>query len=993
MGAIGELTRARIGHRPGRWILVALGVALALALPVISAATGRVVATRALEAAVESLPVGERTVVAAYGGARDPAVQRADDALVREEVGRLTSTPLVHQMLFGEIADPQGTVYRIAASDALASQVRLTSGRLPTSCTPTRCEVLATGPGQPPIVDPTLGLVVVGTADRTDPLLLPGTFDPGPGTRVLLGADTDTMQRLASLESFPRGAGWVAPLDPERVAALGVPAYAELSRSVGDDLSLKIRALVLTVPDDALLREDSRAAASRGRFALLGGTTAVLALGFVLVAAAGLRREHVATAGLLRRRGASSRALLRFALLGAGAAVLVGALVGALIGWLVALVAASRTPLAPPAVQLANAALVDSLPWLLGLGLVAIAITTAVLAWPTARESTAWHVVELLAVVCVAVAALVAARGAVGVATVAGDPLSVALPVLALIAAALVAARIWVPLASAASRHLPSNAVAARLAAAGGVRRPLRTAVTAGFVTAAVGSVVFAGAYRATLQAGSADTAAYDVPTTARLTMGPQGADPVALLESAPLAAPAYSVLRTVASVSTSASSGEAVSVLGIDPAVLPSFSLWDRTVGGSDPASAQRAITVPAPPAGIAVNGSTLTLPVRSWVRTQPGKIDVTAWFTTADGRERGTALNLVDGTLTGPVPDMGVPATLTSITMRENIDDLTRRAHKSGEGGTPEADLAGRLVLGLPEGSQGSWSEWSSRTARASGSDELTIEYLLSGPVAIVRPGAADRPAVPVLVDPLTAARGSDLRLDLGVGESVAARVVGSLPRFPTLGERFVVADRAALAAALEDHLPGSAAPHEVWATGPQAQVVPALAVAPYDQLVVRTQEARRTALESDVVSQGAAWLLLVAAAVSLLVAVLSLVLLVIGERRDDAGQLVAQEADGVATSTLRRSLWWRAVAVAVPGLVLGTLAGLLLTRSVSTLVALSASGTAAVPPLVPSVGAGWTTVVLVVGLGAALLVCAVVAARTLRSAWPERVDEDLR
>ena len=119
----------------------------------------------------------------------------------------------------------------------------------------------------------------------------------------------------------------------------------------------------------------------------------------------------------------------------------------------------------------------------------------------------------------------------------------------------------------------------------------------------------------------------------------------------------------------------------------------------------------------------------------------------------------------------------------------------------------------------------------------------------------------------------------------------------------------------------------------------------------------------------------------------------LLVIGERRDDAGQLVAQEADGVATSTLRRSLWWRAVAVAVPGLVLGTLAGLLLTRSVSTLVALSASGTAAVPPLVPSVGAGWTTVVLVVGLGAALLVCAVVAARTLRSAWPERVDEDLR
>ncbi|HET7901355.1 MAG TPA: hypothetical protein VFL59_09220 [Candidatus Nanopelagicales bacterium] len=993
MGAIGELTRARIRHRPGRWILVALGVALALALPVVSAATGRVVATRALESAVAALPVGERTVIAAYGGARDPELQKRDDALVRDGVGRLTSSPLVHQMLFGELADATGGIYRVAASDALASQVRLTSGRLPTSCTPTRCEVVATGPGQPPAVDPTLGLVVVGTADRVDPLLLPGTFDPGPATRVLMGSDTDTMQQLSSLEQFPRGAGWVAPLDPERVAALGVPAYAALSRSVGDDLSLKIRALVLTVPDDALIAEDARATASRGRFALLGGTTAVLALGFVLVAAAGLRREHVSAAGLLRRRGASSRALLRFALLGAGAAVLVGAVVGAALGWVVALVAAARTPLAPPAVDLANAALVDSLPWLLGLGLVAVVVTTAVLAWPTARESSAWHVVELLAVVCIAVAALVAARGAVGVATVADDPLSIALPVLALIAAALVAARVWVPLASAVSRRLPSSAVAARLAAAGGVRRPLRTAVTAGFVTAAVGSVVFAGAYRATLQAGSADTAAFDVPTTARLTMGPQGADPVTLLESAPLPLPAYAVLRTVAGVRTSATSGDAVSVLGIDPKVLPSFARWDRTVGDSDPVAAQRALTVAAPPEGIPVSGSTLTLPVRSWVRTQPGKVDVTAWVTTADGRERGTALTLTGGTLTGPLPDMGVPAKLTSITMRENIEDLTRRAHKSGEGGTPEADLAGRVVLGLPVGAQGSWSGWSSLTAKTSGSDELAIQYTLSGPVVIVRPGSADRPPVPVLADPITASRGTELRLDLGVGESVAARVVGTLPRFPTLGERFIVTDRASLAAALEDHVPGSSAPHEVWATGSASQLSPALAAAPYDQLVVRTQDARRATLESDVVSQGAAWLLLVAAAVSLVVAILSLVLLVVGERRDDAGQLVAQEADGVATTTLRRSLWWRAVAVAVPGLVLGTAAGLILTRSVSTLIALSATGTAPVPPLIPSVGAGWTTAVLVVGLGGALAVCALVASRTLRSAWPERVDEDLR
>jgi len=122
-------------------------------------------------------------------------------------------------------------------------------------------------------------------------------------------------------------------------------------------------------------------------------------------------------------------------------------------------------------------------------------------------------------------------------------------------------------------------------------------------------------------------------------------------------------------------------------------------------------------------------------------------------------------------------------------------------------------------------------------------------------------------------------------------------------------------------------------------------------------------------------------------------SLVLLVVGERRDDAGQLLAHEADGVATSTLRRSLWWRAVAAAVPALVAGTIAGLVLTRSVSTLVALSASGTAPTPPLLPAVGPGWTGVVLLAGLSIALVACAVATSRMLRSAWPSRPDQDLR
>jgi hypothetical protein len=998
VGAVGQLTWARLRHRPGRWLLLALGVAVALLLPVVSAATGQLVAARTLSNAIDRLPVGERTVIASYGGTADPAAQQRDSALVRSGISALTARPIVHQMLFGELADGVGETYRLGATDDLEQQVRLTGGRFPRSCTPQRCEVVLTGATTSPVLDPALGLVVVGTGERTDSLLLPGTFDPGPAARLLLGADTDALQRLSSLEQFPRGSGWVAQLDPERIIALGVPAYADLSRQVSDDLSLTVRALVLSVPDDALLREDARAATSQSRFALLGGATAVLVLGFVLVAAVGLRREHREVAGLLRRRGASPSAVLLFAALGTGAAVVVGAVLGTAAGWITAFVAAGAQPLHPPAAALATASVVVALPSLLLLVVAAIALSTAVLVWPDGRDRTAWHVVELLAAVTVAAALLVAARGAVGVASVGGDPLAIALPVLALTAAALVAARLWVPLASVVSRHLPASSVAARLATSSGVRRPLRTVVTVGFVTAAVGAVVFAGAYRATLQSGSADTAAFDVPADSRITVGAQGDDPVALQARAPLPGPAYAVLRTVAGVRTSATSGDAVQVLGLDAAALPLVSRWDRTVGTSSPTSASDALRSATPADGILLpQGTTdLVIPVVSWTRAGDGIVDVTAWVTAADGREHGVPLVEKDGALRGALPDLGSDVAVSAITLRENPADATRRQHRLGEGGTTSSFLSGRLALGPPAGSTAPWTSWSSRTSDvAATASTLTMAYELAGPLVVLRPGLVGRAPVRVLADAETASRGTSLRLDLGGGDAVAAVVVGSLPRFPTAGPRFLVADRAALAAALDDHVPGTGAPRELWAG--DGTDVPTLAAAlrtsPWDRAAVVTQQDRRAALEADAVGQGAGWLLLVAATVALLVAVVSLVLLVVGERRDDAGQLLAHEADGVATTTLRRSLWWRAVAAAVPALVAGTLAGLVLTRSVSTLVALSASGTAPTPPLLPSVGPGWTGAVLVLGLGVALAACAVATSRMLRGAWPSRPDQDLR
>ena len=96
------------------------GAGIALALPVVSAATGHLVAARTLSHAIDALPVGERTVIASYGGTADPAEQEHDDGLVREGLARLSSRPAVHQMLYGELADSVGETYRVGATDELA---------------------------------------------------------------------------------------------------------------------------------------------------------------------------------------------------------------------------------------------------------------------------------------------------------------------------------------------------------------------------------------------------------------------------------------------------------------------------------------------------------------------------------------------------------------------------------------------------------------------------------------------------------------------------------------------------------------------------------------------------------------------------------------------------------------------------------------------------------------------------------------------------------
>jgi hypothetical protein len=227
------------------------------------------------------------------------------------------------------------------------------------------------------------------------------------------------------------------------------------------------------------------------------------------------------------------------------------------------------------------------------------------------------------------------------------------------------------------------------------------------------------------------------------------------------------------------------------------------------------------------------------------------------------------------------------------------------------------------------------------------------------------------------------------------VPARVVRVLPRFPTAGTRFAVADVHALADVMDAAEPGTGSVSELWLWAPDGgakTLAASLSAAPFDRLSVDLRQARQDQLAGDPVARGAAGVLTVSALAALLVAGFALVLLVVAERRDESAELYAWEGDGVPPRTLRASLFARAAAVVAGAVPAGLLVGLALSRVTAALVQVTAVGTAPVPPLRLATGPGWIAAVLAIGLAAGLAVSGVVAALALRERLPRRPDEDL-
>jgi len=104
----------------------------------------------------------------------------------------------------------------------------------------------------------------------------------------------------------------------------------------------------------------------------------------------------------------------------------------------------------------------------------------------------------------------------------------------------------------------------------------------------------------------------------------------------------------------------------------------------------------------------------------------------------------------------------------------------------------------------------------------------------------------------------------------------------------------------------------------------------------------------MQADPLARGALLTLAGTAAVALLLALVGLLLSVVGDVRDERGELFDLEAQGASPATIRAHLRLRALLIAVFGIVGGVILGAILSSLVVSLVSVTASAAEPEPPL---------------------------------------------
>jgi hypothetical protein len=1004
-----RLVVARLGAGGERLLLVAVGVVAGAA--VLAAVLGGrlVMQDRAVAQATAQLAPGDHEVAVAWSGATNDFTRL--NRFVAPRVEAITGARPAAAMLFRE-ASIQQRLVNLRAADDLGRYVRLVSGRLPQPCRPSHCEVLRLQ-GKGPIPSTShLRLIEVGRAVlKSDapfaPFVLPApptemvaqavryhTPQPSP---IVIANGVAGLSDNTELQTFYRSYAWFVPLRAGDVHPWAVDAFRTKVQRLTAEIEASSDEFQVTAPTDELATAASSSTAAARRLLLLGGEGGALLLAFTILAAAALRRDITDARRRLVWFGARRWQVELHTLAESLSLAVAGTVVGWIVGGAVAAIVADRA--GSPVAQVIEHGLLSR-----GglIGAAGVAVSAGLLLYATVR-APAVHLgrlavtpLDAAALGAIAVVLVGWARGSVDSQQLTGGSGTSAflllVPALIVFAAAVVAARLLAPTLRALGRAGRRGPIALRLAAASLARNPGHAAIAATFLVASLGLALFAVTYRSTLLRGQEDEARYAVPASFVLTEDLSQLVPV--LHGAPLAqypGKPTSVLR----LSGNVPSGTSFSFLGLPADQVTGVGGWRRDFAAKPLASLAAAIT---PKHSVALQTTTLptgrrfTLPVT----TRGDDIAVRAWFRSRLGDYQSVSLGRTNGSrevvLRGRIPF--VPATLAQL----ELDLVPSGLHGSANGGLGiQPSAKGELAFG-PARVNGTavrhaFAGWIG--TGGAGGTRTHLGYIVTPDrTSVFRPQQpTDGAPLPVLATPrVIAEAGPHGIIPLQVeGEQIAARIVGTVRRFPSVDGDVVVADMTNAATILDTRSPGLGTTDELWVNVPagrEAAAAATLSQAPFTQLSVQSRADTLAELRADPLARGSLLTLAGTAAVALLLALVGLLLSVVGDIRDDRGELFDLEAQGASPSTIRAHLRLRALLVASFGIVGGVGLGAILSSLVIALVSVTAAATRPQPPLrlmldVPLLALAAALYVLVAGL-------LVGAATALRGRAPQRAAE---
>jgi hypothetical protein len=1017
--------------------VVSLGIAAAAGMLAAVLAGSLVAQDRSVAEHVSQIPSSARAVRALWFGV--PGQGETYAALDR--LARAATVPVLDRdptavVLFRE-STIAGRFIGLGAVDDLARWVRVDAGRLPRKCTPRRCEVLRVrGSGPLPSV-PGLRLVSVGRGDLTSSTLFGDAIPPAenalgeaelsahfqrarryhrpPAPPLVLAEGVTGLVSSTELPTTYRTYGWVVPLEPADVHPWTIDGVLDRIERARTTLTAESVAADLTAPTGDLAAAQDASRVAGKRLALLGGQAAALLLAFAVLAATRMRRDVEVVWRRLTWLGAPRWQL---AMTTAVELVVVAAL-GVAAGWALggAVAAALAREANLPAGDILAHSVLSAGGLLLAAALAgtAAAVVGAVLAIGRVRiGGLTLSPLDLAAVGALAVTGVALARGEADEAALLRDRgtgvVLLLIPALVAFAGAVVVARTLPPVLRLLERVVPRRAVPARLAAISLARNPGYAAAAVAFLVVSIGLALFAETYRATLARGHDDQAAFAVPADfvvredlSRLIPVREVATPARLERLR--AGEVYPVTRLQANVPRAANV-TGITLLGVDADLISRLDGWRDDFARSSPAALARRIdaAVEAELDGPDVPADTRSLALRVSATGPP--ITLVALVRTRDGAFSPVDLGTTNASrpvrLVAPLPAEARGGRVIAL----RLLPPERTQERGADAGEP---ARGTLVLepiaarrdGI-ETILTDFAEWRGvagvrRIGHVQGLRTMLRFTVTNQVETYFRPAQpTDGMPVPAIASPrLAALIGKESLLPLNVtGQTLVTRVVGTAERFPGTSGDFVVADERVLATALNAGRPGSGFTTEVWveaaSTARRAELVSELRRPPFDVLEVDSRSERLDDLRREPIARASLLMLAAAAVVALVLALTGLLLGTIADLRDDSGELFDLEAQGASPASLRRHMRLRASVVGLFGVAGGALVGAVLSALVVSVVALTASGTRAEPPLVLTVRWPIVAAAAAGGIALAALVVGVVTAAAFRAESVARYGE---